>query len=668
VNLFNIKLPYYTTPHMEINAAVELNSSSISAGRIQTGFETVDINKLSWTDGKIKSDISYSVKRLGRFAKLDDNYTLSGQAEFTYENDVIDLNINSDRFGEIKIYKMGDKARVKILRLPLKELFVITSAPVILNGYIKASLLYSYFGKAHIKTANEQLILRNINIRTDALRASAEYDLNITALQKATLLLPKELQGKLDITGSFLNDEMLLFSMSTQNFNLPEKWHSYLDANASGTLKTGIELDIKYKDGLIELNNTTKTDIISIKPLYADINTKKQAFKLECGILTDLWQKDMNVSLHGSYDDNMSIQLYNSSVNTSSQQLTLRKLNYAGNKDISGDFEIKLAKTDDPVLQYHKNASIEGKFYTFPELNITLETKSFDGKLEVQFNKNDLNIEMQQLSIPLLLAFAGKKTPLQRGKIDAVIKLSSQALLENNMTMLAGTTNIYASDLLVYGVELDAYLKHLRESQDLSLFNKDFKDLPIVRSVKDVPSALSKYKAKTTHISHLQANTIIQYGYLSCDDCAMSTEKNLIAFQGSIDLNSEIFSDFYIGLLNPARCAYFIQQIEGNLSNPELELAAAGFKVVGGAVVSVASNVTDAAKWGTNVVKKTGSFIGNLTSYVPVVGGVTEKSINIVTALPSDATGKVVSDCKPFYYGVVEHPKIKILKSVKKGE
>jgi hypothetical protein len=711
LNLFDIKLPYYAARHMNIDAAADLNSSSMSAGRIRTDFETINIDKLNWLSGKVKSDLSYSLKKLDRFAKLDGNYTLSGHAGFEYENGVFDLDMDSDRFGKIKIYKKGDKARIKAAKLPLKELFAITSTPTMLNGNIKASLLYSpaaihakihsgkitptselnstlrsfylesdislensgsgseYFGKAYLKTANEQLILKNINVKTDAPGISADYELNITDLQKATLLLPEEFQGKLDVNGSFLNDKIQKFSLNTQNFNLPEKWHRYLDANASGTLKTGVTLDVKYENGQVELKNTSKTDIISIEPLHAGINTKERTFELKCSVLTDLWQKDMNISLHGSYDDNMSICLDNSSINTSHQRLTLKKFNYNSSKDISGDFELKLLETDDPLLQYHKDAYIEGGFHTFPELNATLSTGSFDGKLEIEFNEKDLNIEMEQLSIPLLLAFAGKNTPLQSGKIDAAIKLSSQALLDNNMTTLTGTTNIHASDLLIYGVDLDAYLKHLRESQDLSLFNKDFKDLPIVRSVKDVPSTLDRHKVKATSISHIQANTIIQSGYLSCDDCAMSTERNLMAFQGSVDLNSKRFSDFYIGLLNPAGCAYFIQQIEGDLGNPELKLAAAGFKVFSGAVVSVASNVTDAAKWGTNAIEKTGSFIGNLTSYVPVVGGVAGKSIGKVTELPSDATGKVMRECEPFYNGTVEHPKIKkISKTAKKGE
>ncbi len=695
-NLYNISLPGYKTPLLGFKGTADLANSTLLESHIKLKHETIEIKNLSWKDNRVFTDFNYKIERLDRFASLNKDYVLSGDTHLTYANEALSLSMLSDQFGPITLFLEGNQIRVNTSKLPLKEIFVLTSSPVMLQGDLNISLLYAspeihlqvnsdmitptvelnstirpfslqstvelqeeengYFGKAKLKTANEALILENISVKTDELRAYTDYDLNITALENATAFLPKALQGTLQLNGYVEHNKTQKVSVSTSNFALPLTWHRYLDSNASSTLNTAITLDAEYDEGKINLANTVETDLISIDPLNAKIDLNQQTFQMHSSVLTDLWLKDMNISLRGSYDDNKSIRLIDSKVRTASQQLTLQKFHYKNSEDISGSYKLILLKTDDPSFNYHKDAQIEGRFQTAPKIEATLKSESFDGVLDISFDEKVLKVHTKQLSLPLLLAFAGQKTPLETGKIDSDIYLSSAALLENNLTKLSGKTEIYMSDLLINGINLDKTLKHLRDSQDLSLFNKDFKDLPLVRSVTRIPSNLRKGNVETTRITDIQLNTITQNGFVSCDDCALSTEENRVAFQGGINLNTQTFLDFYVSLLDPNGCSYFIQQVEGNLSNPKVELAAAGFKVIGGAALSVASNVTDAVSWGTGAVKKTGGFLGNITSYIPLIGGITDKTVTGVTALPSDATGTVIGDCTPFYTGVILHP------------
>ena len=696
LNLKDIKVPYYTAPFLHFYGHVDLNRSSLMKSQIKTDFETIDIEKLSWVDDKINLDFNYHVQRLDRFVPLNDQYHLSGKTHLNYINEVLRLNMYSDQFGPITLTYIDNSIRVNTERLPLNEISALTLTPLMFSGDLNTSLLYSplviqaeiyseqitpsmelnsslrpfslksaldfkqddnsYFGQMTLKTANEMMMLKDIIIEKEQFNVFMDYDLNITALEDATFFLPKELNGTLNLIGNLEHNKTQKISLTTHNFALPQQWHRYLDANASGPLTTSISINAEHDNGVIVLSNSINNKLISIKPLHANMNLNTKKFELKSTVLTDLWLKDMNISLQGHYDDNNSIYLNNSTIRTAAQELILKQFQFSSAKEIAGNYELKLFKTDDPYIHYHQDAILNGDFQTAPELKATLKSKSFDGTLDVTFDSQYLNVQTHQFSIPLLLAFLGKKTPLETGKIDSIIQFSTLGLLENNLTKLQGNTEIHITDLLIHGVKLDDYLVDLRDSQDLSLFNKDFKDLPIIRSVKNVASKLLEENIDTTHISDIRINMIMQSGFVSCDDCALSSEENRIAFQGSLDINSHSFQDLYVGLLDPYGCAYFIQKIEGNLRDPKIKLAAAGFSIIGGTVTSLASNVTDAATWGTGVVKNTGSFLGSITSYIPLIGKVTDKTLTGVTSLPSDATGKVIGECEPFYTGLVLHP------------
>ena len=192
--------------------------------------------------------------------------------------------------------------------------------------------------------------------------------------------------------------------------------------------------------------------------------------------------------------------------------------------------------------------------------------------------------------------------------------------------------------MVLEGLELDEILVTLRDSQDLNLFQGSFSELPIVRSIKDIPTDLIKEDVNSTHFGAMRFFTDINETGLHCSDCAIATEDNLIALRGDINLTSQTFNEFYIGLLFPTNCAYFIQKVDGNLSEPQVKLAAAGFKVVGGATMSLLGNVGSVLDLGADVIKGTGSVVGGVASYVPVVGKTTDKAATSGTESPKDVS------------------------------
>jgi len=208
------------------------------------------------------------------------------------------------------------------------------------------------------------------------------------------------------------------------------------------------------------------------------------------------------------------------------------------------------------------------------------------------------------------------------------------------------------------GVELDSTIDTLRNSQDLNLFQGNLGDLPLIRSVKDIPSDLTSKEANSTHFSHIRFLTDVNKTGLHCSDCAVATEENLIVIKGGINLQTQTFNEMYVGMLFPNNCAYFIQQIDGNLSDPQVKLAAAGFKVIGGAAKSLVGNIGTVVDFGAGVIKKTGDAVGGAASYVPVVGEKTDAALTTITDAPKSGTTSMTK-CTPFYTGSIRHPKQK---------
>jgi hypothetical protein len=285
-----------------------------------------------------------------------------------------------------------------------------------------------------------------------------------------------------------------------------------------------------------------------------------------------------------------------------------------------------------------------------------MQSESLGGEFKAYVTNTDLHLTAKDVSVVKLIAFSGQKVSIVNGTLDSIININSPSLLDGNLSTIRGSSDINISNMVLEGLELDDILVTLRDSQDLNLFQGSFSELPIVRSVKNIPSDLTKEDLNSTHFGEMRFLTDINNSMVHCSDCAIATEENLIAIQGDINLTSQTFDEFYIGLLFPTNCAYFIQKVDGNLSEPQVKLAAAGFQVVGGATMSLIGNLGSVLDLGADVIKGTGSVVGGATSYVPVVGETTDRALTSVTDAPKNVS-TTVTECTPFYTGAIKHPK-----------
>ena len=222
-----------------------------------------------------------------------------------------------------------------------------------------------------------------------------------------------------------------------------------------------------------------------------------------------------------------------------------------------------------------------------------------------------------------------------------------------NLSRLSGGIDVRARDLRIEGIDIDGYLETLRQTQDLSLFQGSLSELPIVRTVKNLPEDLFAAKPIRTDVTQARFGAAVTNGVLVCEDCAAATPKHRVAFAGNIDLPMRRFDHFYAALLNPKGCPYFMQRINGTLPDPRINLAESGVRVIGGVVVSLASNVTDAANWLTGVIYRVTSATGEVIRYVPLAGRSADKALTTVAGTLHGATA---TECTPFYIGVIPPP------------
>jgi hypothetical protein len=691
-----ILLPYYAAPSLTMHGDMDLKNDKLTTTLVRTPYETLALRDINWKKKPVGGRFDLSATALDRFAPLDGAYTVSASGRFETSEGLVLVDLKSKRLGPISFMKRGSTYTLSGKALPLGEIYKMTAQPALFSGELDFSLRYAgsrlqaradskkisptgtegafrafalqtradlvtkesvHQGKAEIKTSNESLILENIRIDSAKKMIRSEYRLDLKEMQKALVRLPEPLAGAVKADGMFElgNDQKL--TLHLRGFPLPVEWHRYLDSNATVPLDTNVDAEIRRTGENVSLDGRVKTELLDIVPLKANLDLSTNDFNLRTALLTELWLKDTNLSAAGRFGPDW-IRLTTAEAGSAYEELRLSDLSYIiPEQNLSVRYQLKLLASTKGATPYYSDALLKGNIETKPRLRATMESESFEGNLSALFTDETLTIDSRQFSLPALLAFTGKEGPIRKGKVDASIILGSSALLENNMSKLIGSTDISVTGLLVHGTDLDGYLEKLKATQDLSLFRNDFYKLPIFDVIGDTSASLIKKKPEETTIKNAKIKTDIYKGYIQCRDCALATEKNRVAATGVIDLPKNSFHDFYVAVLNPAGCAYFVQQIKGNLDNPKIDLAVSGIKVIGGAVGSVASNVGDAARIGTELVGKTGKFIGNIVSYVPIVGGVTDKTVTTITDAPSEATMILLpGDCTPFYNGSVSHP------------
>ncbi len=695
LNAKMIKTTYYQAPKLNIRGALDIKQNRLNKTTLTTPYETIVVKDLSYSEQDIRSHVEFVMARLDRFARLNRDYRLSGKSYLNYTPRKTTVKLDVKELGSLRFEQKNKQINVAGKKLPVEEILRLTDQPVVMKGNLDYNLRYTsssikanvtsdklsgygdlsnsirpfslehnlslkykdsrYRGNAAIKTDNERLTVPHVVLDLSKKTLKSRYKLDIKALEKNTIILPKELKGPLRINGEFEQDGDQHLTLNLLNFQLPKKWHKMLNANATDPLETNASLQAYNTKGFIDLNGTVDNRLFQVRLRKSDYDLKSGDFHLNGDLKTKQWPNDTDIAAIGSYRKG-HLYLSQGDIATGYETISLQNLHYTPKEqNLTTEFQLRLKPY--PNAPYHATASINGRVQTKPELYAIMKSDSMGGELNANLTDTDLHLTATKVSVPILVAFSGLKIPIGDGTLDSTVNISSPSFTDGNLSTIKGRSDIRITDMVLKGVDLDDTLETLRNSQDLNLFQGSFAELPIVRSLKDIPADIMKKEdVKSTRFGDMRFLTDIDNAAVHCVDCAVATEENLVAVRGDVNLTTQTFENFYIGLLYPTYCAYFIQQVEGNVSAPQIELAAAGFNVVGGATKSLIGNIGGILDLGADIVKSTGSVVGDVASYVPVLGETTDKALTSVTDAPKDISSAAM-ECTPFYSGAVRHPK-----------
>ena len=699
LNAQKIATNYYSAPKLNIKGSLDLKHERLRQTTVVTPHEKITIKNLNYADNKINTLIDFQISRLDRFAKLNEDYKLSGQTHIIKDTKSTTVDMTLEQLGELTLSQQKDIITLKGKKLSLEALLSLTNQPILMEGDLDYTLFYApkeltatlnskdlrghgdmserirpfalnfatvlvsnkkhYKGNAHLRTNNETFKITKVEVDLEKQRFKGNFDLSIAALENNTFILPQELQGPLKLDGSFEQNTYQYITLNLHEFQLPKAWHQKLDKNATTYLDTNASLQAYNDRGKIYFGADIKSSLLNLELKESDYDLKTGGFHLHTALKTKLWLQDTNMTAQGQYQEER-LYIPKATIQTDHNEIKVSSLHY-DLKDQNLSTQYALVLHPYPGAPFYSKAEIYGTVQTKPALFVSMKSKTLGGHLDAYLTDKKLKLDAENLSVVKLVAFSGKKVPISSGQLNATIDIHAPDLFSGQLETLSGRSDINVSDMVLEGTQLDDILATLKDSQNLNLFEGRLGDLPIIRSVKEIPSDLTSTKVDKTHFKKIRFLTDLNESKLHCSDCAIATEENLIAIRGDVNLSTETFDNFYIGLLFPTNCAYYIQQVEGNISEPQVKLAAAGFNVVGGAAKSLVSNVGSVLDIGAGVVKGTGSFVGDAASYVPIVGETTDNALTSVTNAPKNLSSKT-TECTPFYTGSIHHPQ-----EIKKG-
>lgn len=693
-----LKLPFYQTETLKLSAMADFNRSRISDVQLETPYSIVKVPLFDY--GKdMHGSLTYSIGGLNRFFK-DANASLraDGNATVSRSGKRLHALLHTRHLGTYTLNIDGSSGTLKGDGLALQPVLSAIGYPQMLKGGLSLDGTLSpgiltlnlhsdrvilleelnttlrpfaldttvdvarcssrYMGKVTVSTPYERLELSALDLDLFARRFGANYMLRFDDTAHSAIRLPSDIignrlrfKGKISLTPAQQN-----ITLKSDPIELAPSIHALLDANATTPLPVTVDINASHTKEHLALESRISSPYFTVRPLNASYDLNQSYLALSAYVETDRYLGDTALDFNGTFDKNSTmlkdgeLELEAGGNRLDLKQLTVNPSKHAFKSDI----DLLIAPLNPNANS--SNAHLFGDVnISYPAISGTLTTNSFGGTLSAQINEALFYAKADNLDLATSAAFFTPNAPLDKGKLDARILLDTPALLEQNLSGLKGGIDITARDVLIEGIEFDSYLETLRNTQDLSLFQGSVGDLPIIRSVKNIPSDIVNTKKIQTHIANARAAIALKNSLATCEDCALATDTHRLAFAGDINISSQRFSHFYFGLIDHEGCPYFVQQIKGPLEKPQVNVAASGVKVVGGAVVSLASNVTDAASWLTGAVYKLTSATGEIISYVPLAGGAVDKTLNTVTGT-LDSSVKTVSGCTPFYLGSVPHP------------
>jgi len=693
INAKRLSLPGYRASHLNLRGAYRLKTGTLEKTRLSTPYEKIILRNAEISDKSVTATIDFQINRLDRFGDLNRDYNLSAESKLSYTPKKSKVSLNSPQLGTLSVIYTDPVLKVSGNGLDVEELMRLTGQPLALQGDLVYTLQYSpsmikatitaeqiraqgplehlmrpfvldagaslrfkgnnrFSGNISVTTGNERAEISGLLADIAKKEVKAHYVVDVKELENSSYVLPSELKGPLQLSGEFVHKDRQYLTLDVVGFRLPEAWHRKLDKNATSYLETNASLQAQNDSGLLHLNGDLQNSLLRLQLHKSSFDIGSGAFMLNSSLKTKLWLKDSNISASGNYNTER-LFVAGATIDTQQETIDINDLYYS-DQNLSTGYRAKLKEY--PGAPYQGSAEIYGRVATQPALYAILESNSLGGDLKASLTEKELNVNARDVAVSKLIAFSGKKLPITQGRLNASVSIGADSLRKDDRSTLQGITDINITDTVIENLALDDSLKTLRESQDLSLFQGSLTELPIIRSITDIPTKLRSENVKSTHIREMRLSTSIDHAMLSCKDCALSTDANLIAAQGDINLSSKQFGTFYVGLLHPTNCAYYVQQVKGDLKRPEVELARAGFNLISGAAISLVGNIGSAVDLGAGIVKKSGEIVGDVAGYVPLIGKTTEKTLTKVTDKPKEITAKA-TECTPFYSGSVKHPK-----------
>lgn len=686
----------WSAPKLRLNINGDLDRSRIGSVRLSTPFERLVVRDLQYAP-QLEGRFDYRVARIDRFAPdLNASFVLKGSGRLKDADGALDTRLKDSLLGKIRATYGAGGLDLNLTSLKLATVFGALNRQAPLEGDLSLALHQSsenlrvklhapelnplhelnatlrpfaldlnadlsgcgtrYIGKVTMQTPYERLILDNLdyNLQTAALKT--RYQLHIFDSNITTPRLPMAFGRNVELFGDVTADaRSQKVTLDTRNLILPLAIHRKLDKSADAPLPFTLSTTARHDGRKADVNVQLHSVIASLDGLRAVYDLNRSCFDVNASLLTKRWYKNTDLHTHGCLTQNGGVKQSALLLRTAWQEINVTKASYGpANRDLALTYRIRLRPMADDT-NFSTPALLYGAVDTWPIPRLSLDSDHLQGELKARLNPENVIFYGDGLSMVQLSDLAAANLPISRGGLDFAVYAETPAIMEGNVSALSAGIDIKLNDTVISGIAVDDYLSMLRNAQDFSLFQGSVGDLPFVRSLKRIPGEILSESNISTVIRQGRIGAVIREGNLTCEDCALATARHRIATAGTIDLTHQRFAGFYGSLIDPQGCSYYTQEVSGPLASPEVDLASTGVNVIGGAVVSIASNVTDAAKLATGTVNTVGKNVAWLLRYIPWIGETSGDVLEGATGAIDDATGMVVG-CKPFYTGSVRHP------------
>ncbi|MFP4485900.1 MAG: hypothetical protein ACLFOC_03000 [Campylobacterales bacterium] len=356
------------------------------------------------------------------------------------------------------------------------------------------------------------------------------------------------------------------------------------------SLKESLEVENADKDitGSFSLNSVIKSGIansaLELSTNVADIRTQKLHYDIENSSL----QSDFLVSIS----------------NLNALEFLTGTALY-GSIDIANSLNYK-----DELINYHANS------------------KTLGGEVDVVFDDYKIDATANNIDAHLLDEMLGLTKVFKSGNFNMKSKLRLEKNSEDMLKSLNGDFRLEGNQLVLEGYNIDLIVDNFKSTQSVTLLDVGAIVLagPVgIAATKGLSAGGMAYGGSggDTTINELLVKSTIKNGIAHADDVAFSTNKNLIAASGAIQLWNKEFKNFWIAVVDKHGCSEYKQRVGGTINNPNIITTQSSFEIV------------------KNVAKSVGSiFSDTADSVIGAIGG-----------------NKVEKKCDKFYSGEVEFKK-----------